>query len=68
MNACGRPCGKETSPLLGAAFESGLLRTDEDEALAAIGEAVGIGERLHCRPLLDRAETIQSAQLRTTAS
>jgi len=45
-----------------------LLRTDEDEALAAIGEAVGIGERLHCRPLLDRAETIQSAQLRTTAS
>ena len=46
-----------------------LLRTDEDEAAAAaIGEAVGIGERLHCRPLLDRAETIQSAQLRTTAS
>jgi len=25
VNACGRPCGKETSPLLGAAFESGLL-------------------------------------------
>ena len=46
-----------------------LRRTDEDEAAAAaIGEAVSIGERLHCGPLLDRAETIQSARLRTTAS
>jgi hypothetical protein len=46
-----------------------LLRMDQDEAAAAaIGEAVGIADRLRCRPLLDRAETIQSARLRTAAT
>jgi class 3 adenylate cyclase len=50
-----------------------LLRTDEDEdeaaaAAAAIGEAAGIGERLRCQPLLDRAESIQPARSRTAAS
>jgi len=46
-----------------------LLRTDEDEAAAAaIDEAAGIGERLRCRPLLDRADTIQPARSRTAAS
>jgi len=46
-----------------------LLRMDQDDAAAAaLGEAAGIAERLRCRPLLDRAETIQSAQPRTAAS
>jgi len=46
-----------------------LLRMDQDEAAAAaLGEAAGIAERLRCRPLLDRAETIQSARPRTAAS
>jgi|SRR5580704_7132752 hypothetical protein len=46
-----------------------LLRTDEDEAAAAaISEAADIGERLRCRPLLDRADTFQPARPRTAAS
>jgi hypothetical protein len=46
-----------------------LLRMDEDEAAAAaIGEAAGIGERLRCRPLLERAETIRPARPRIAAS
>jgi predicted amidophosphoribosyltransferase len=46
-----------------------LLRMDKDEAAAvALGQAVGIAERLRCRPLLDRAETIQPARSRTVAS
>jgi hypothetical protein len=46
-----------------------LLRTGEDEAAgAAIGEAVGIADQLGCRPLLDRANTIQPARPRTAAS
>ena len=38
------------------------------EGAAALGEAVGLAERLGCRPLLNRAETIQPARLRTAAS
>jgi hypothetical protein len=46
-----------------------LLRTGDDEAAeAAIGEAVGIAERLGCQPLLDRVEAIQPARARTAAS
>jgi hypothetical protein len=46
-----------------------LLRTDEEEAaVAAISEAADIGERLRCRPLLDRADTFQLARPRTAAS
>jgi hypothetical protein len=46
-----------------------LLRMDEDEAAAAAtGEAAGIAQRLRCQPLLDRANTIQSASPRTAAS
>jgi len=41
---------------------------DDQAAAAAIGEAVGIAERLRCQPLLDRAETIQPARPRTAAS
>ena len=41
---------------------------DDQAAAAAIGEAVGIAQRLGCQPLLDRAETIQSARPRTAAS
>jgi hypothetical protein len=37
-------------------------------AEAAIGEAVVIAQRLGCQPLLDRADTIQAARLRTAAS
>jgi hypothetical protein len=45
-----------------------LLRTGDDQAAeAAIGEAHEIGQRLRCRPLLDRAETIQTATTRTAA-
>jgi predicted ATPase len=46
-----------------------LLRTGEDEAAqAAIGEAVGIAQRLRCQPLLDRADTIQPTRPRTATS
>jgi predicted amidophosphoribosyltransferase len=46
-----------------------LLRTNEDEAAAAaISEAADIGERLRCRPLLDRADTFQPARPQTAAS
>jgi hypothetical protein len=42
---------------------------DEDESAAtAIDEAAGIGERLGCMPLLDRADTTQPARSRTAAS
>ena len=45
-----------------------LLRTGDDEtAGTAIGEAREIAGRLHCQPLLDRAETIQPARSRTAA-
>ena len=44
-----------------------LLRVGDDEAAAAAtGEARGIAARLGCRPLLDRADTIQPAP--TTAA
>ena len=46
-----------------------LLRTGDDQAaMAALGEAAGLAERLGCQPLLDRADTIQPARPRTTAS
>ncbi len=46
-----------------------LLRIGEDEAAqTAIGEAVGIAQRLGCQPLLDRAETIQAARPRPGVS
>ena len=43
-------------------------RDDTEAAAAAIGEAVGIAQRLGCQPLLDRAETTRSARPRTAAS
>ena len=46
-----------------------LLRTGDDEtAGTAIGEAREIAGRLHCQPLLDRAETIQPTRPRAAAS
>jgi class 3 adenylate cyclase/predicted ATPase len=46
-----------------------LLHVGDDEAArAAIGEAVGIAQRLRCQPLLDRADTIQPTRPRTAAS
>jgi tetratricopeptide (TPR) repeat protein len=46
-----------------------LLRMgDHDAAGAAIGEARDIAERLGCRPLLARADTIQPTTARTAAS
>jgi hypothetical protein len=46
-----------------------LIRLGDDEAAtAAIGEARGIGQRLACQPLLDRADTTQPATPRTAAS
>ncbi len=46
-----------------------LTRTGDAEAAgAAIGEAVGIAQRLRCQPLLDRAESTQPARSRTAAS
>jgi hypothetical protein len=46
-----------------------LLHLGDDEAAtAAISEAVGIGQRLGCQPLLDRADAIQPARPRTAAS
>ena len=41
---------------------------DGQAAEAATGEAAGIASRLGCQPLLDRADTIQSAKPRTAAS
>jgi class 3 adenylate cyclase/predicted ATPase len=43
-------------------------RGDAAAAAAAASEAAGIARRLGCQPLLDRAETIQPARPRTTAS
>jgi len=40
---------------------------EDEAAAAAIGEAADIGERLRCRPLLDRAEAIQPARPRIAA-
>jgi hypothetical protein len=46
-----------------------FLRTGDDAAAAtAIGEARTIAQRLQCKPLLDRAETMQPASSRTAAS
>jgi len=46
-----------------------LIRLGNDEAAAAAtGEVSGIGQRLACQPLLDRADTTQPAKPRTTAS
>jgi tetratricopeptide (TPR) repeat protein len=46
-----------------------FLRTGDDAAAAtAIGEARTIAQRLLCKPLLDRAETMQPASSRTAAS
>ena len=42
-------------------------RGDAEAAAAAIGEAADIARRLGCQPLLDRADTIQSARPRTAA-
>jgi hypothetical protein len=44
-----------------------LARQDSDTAEAAISEAREITGRLRCRPLLDRADTIQPARPRTPA-
>jgi hypothetical protein len=45
-----------------------LVRMDEAaDTAAVIGEAAGIAGRLRCRPLLDRAETIQPARPRIAA-
>ena len=41
---------------------------DDEAATAAIGEARGIGQRLACQPLLDRADTTQPVTPRTAAS
>jgi len=41
---------------------------DDEAAAAAISEAVDIGQRLGCQPLLDRADAIQPARPRTAAS
>jgi hypothetical protein len=41
---------------------------DDEAAGAAISEAADIAQRLRCQPLLGRADTIQPARLRTTAS
>jgi hypothetical protein len=41
---------------------------DAEAAAAAADEAAGIAARLGCQPLAHRAETIQSARPRTTAS
>ena len=43
-------------------------RGDAQAAAAAAGEAAGIAARLGCQPLIDRADTIQPARPRTTAS
>ena len=46
-----------------------LIRLGDGEAAtAAIGEARGIGQRLGCQPLLDRADTTQPATPHTAAS
>ena len=46
-----------------------LLRMGDDAAVqAAIGEAIGIAQRLGCQPLLDRAETIQPTSPSAVAS
>jgi tetratricopeptide (TPR) repeat protein len=42
-------------------------RGEAEAATAAVGEALGIGQRLSCQPLLDRADTIQPARPRTAA-
>ena len=42
-------------------------RGEAEAATAAVGEARGIGQRLSCQPLLDRADTIQPARPRTAA-
>jgi hypothetical protein len=41
---------------------------DDEAATAAISEAVGIGQRLGCQPLLNRADAIQPTRPRTAAS
>ena len=41
---------------------------DAEAATTAASEAVAIGQRLRCQPLLERAETIQPARPRTAAS
>jgi hypothetical protein len=43
-------------------------RGEAEAAMAAIGEARGIAQRLGCQPLVDRAETIQLARPRIAAS
>jgi class 3 adenylate cyclase/predicted ATPase len=43
-------------------------RGDAEAGEAAIAEARDIAGRLHCQPLLDRAESVQPARLRTAAS
>ena len=46
-----------------------LLRAHDNEAaVAAIGEARGIAQRLRCQPLIDRANTIHPSRHRTAAS
>ena len=43
-------------------------RGDAQAAATAAGEVAGIAARLGCQPLIDRADTIQPARPRTTAS
>jgi hypothetical protein len=45
-----------------------LLAVDDNEAAeAAIGEAVGIAQRLRCQPLLDRGAALTPAEPRVEA-
>jgi class 3 adenylate cyclase len=49
-------------------YATHLTACGDDQAAALAAEAAGIAQRLGCRPLMDRAETIQPTRPRTAAS